>query len=144
MPAESDRLWVGSMPEAYERWLGPAVFRPFAADLARRVAARRPRRVLELAAGTGILTRELVAALDGAEITATDLNEAMVEYGRGLEPGAEWRQADALHLPFEDGAFDAAVPRSRGSPGDFGVPPQHTSVANERRSSRRPPAGTAR
>jgi SAM-dependent methyltransferase len=109
MPGESDRLWVGSMPEAYDRWLGPAVFQPFAADLARRVAARRPRRVLELAAGTGILTRELVAALDGAEITATDLNEAMVEYGRRLAPGAEWRQADALHLPFEDGAFDAAV-----------------------------------
>jgi SAM-dependent methyltransferase len=105
----TDRLWVGSMPEAYERWLGPAVFQPFAADLARRVAGRRPRRVLELAAGTGILTRELLAAVDGAEITATDLNDAMVRYGSGLAPGAQWRQADALDLPFDDGRFDAVV-----------------------------------
>ena len=105
----TDRLWVGSMPEAYERWLGPSVFQPFATDLARRVAARRPRRVLELAAGTGIVTRELLAAVDRAEITATDLNDAMVQYGSGLAPGARWRQADALNLPFDDDQFDAVV-----------------------------------
>ena len=105
----TDRLWVGSMPEAYDRWLGPAVFQPFAADLARRVAARRPQRVLELAAGTGIVTRELLAAVDGAEIAATDLNDAMVQYGSGLAPGAQWRQADALKLPFDDGGFDIVV-----------------------------------
>ena len=105
----TDRLWVGSMPEAYERWLGPSVFQPFAADLARRVAARRPQRVLELAAGTGIVTRELLAAAEGAEITATDLNDAMVQYGAGLAPGAQWRQADALNLPFDDGQFDTVV-----------------------------------
>lgn len=106
---DTERLWVGSMPEAYDRWLGPTVFQPFAADLARRVAAGRPRRVLELAAGTGILTRELLAALDGADVTATDLNQAMVDYGGGRAPGATWRQADALALPFDDGQFDAAV-----------------------------------
>jgi SAM-dependent methyltransferase len=105
----TDRLWSGSMPEAYERYLGPAVFQPFAADLAGRVAALRPRRVLELAAGTGLVTRELLAVVDGAEITATDLNDAMVQYGSGLAPGAEWRQADALNLPFDDGRFDAVV-----------------------------------
>jgi SAM-dependent methyltransferase len=105
----TDRLWVGSMPEAYDRRLGPTVFQPFAADLARRVAAGQPRRVLELAAGTGILTRELLAGVQGADMTATDLNEAMVEYGRGRAPGATWRQADALALPFDDGQFDALV-----------------------------------
>ena len=105
----TDRLWVGSMPEAYERWLAPSVFRPFAADLARRVAARRPRRVLELAAGTGIVTRELLTAVQGAEVTATDLNDSMVQYGSGLAPGAEWRLADALNLPFDDDRFDAVV-----------------------------------
>ena len=77
------------MPDAYERWLGPAVFAPFAADLASRVAARRPRRVLELAAGTGIVTRALLAAVDGAAVTATDLNEAMVEFGDGNGPGSD-------------------------------------------------------
>ena len=104
-----DRLWVGSMPEAYDRWLGPTVFQPFAADLARRVADGRPRRVLELAAGTGILTREVLAIVKGADVSATDLNEAMVEYGRGRAPEATWRQADALALPFDDGQFDALV-----------------------------------
>ena len=97
------------MPEAYDRCLGPAVFRPFAADLARRVAAGSPGRILELAAGTGVLTRELVDAARGAEVTATDLNEAMVEYGRQQVPGATWRQADALALPFDDGGFDAVA-----------------------------------
>jgi len=109
MAEGSERLWVGSMPEVYDRCLGPVVFGPFAADLARRVAARSPGRVLELAAGTGVLTRELVAALDGAEVVATDLNEAMVEYARHQVPQATWRQADALHLPFDDREFDAVA-----------------------------------
>jgi SAM-dependent methyltransferase len=97
------------MPELYDRWLGPTVFRPFAVDLAARVAGAAPGRVLELAAGTGILTRELVAVAGAAEVVATDLNEAMVEYGRGQVPGAVWRQADALQLPFDDGGFDAVA-----------------------------------
>jgi SAM-dependent methyltransferase len=94
------------MPEAYDRWLVPTVFRPFAVDLARRVAAHAPRRILELAAGTGVLTRELVAAVPSAEVTATDLNEAMVDLGRQRVPGSLWRQADAMDLPFEVGEFD--------------------------------------
>jgi SAM-dependent methyltransferase len=106
---EKISVWVVSMSEAYERWLVPAVFRPFAADLARRAAAHAPRRVLELAAGTGALTRQLVAALDGVEVIATDLNDAMVGLGRVREPRAEWRQADAMHLPFDDGEFDVVA-----------------------------------
>jgi SAM-dependent methyltransferase len=94
------------MAEAYERWLVPSVFRPFAVDLARRVSARRPQRVLELAAGTGVLTRELVGAVGSAEVTATDLNDAMIELGRRRVPGATWRQADAMALPFDAGQFD--------------------------------------
>ena len=106
MTGEQDRLWVGSMPEAYDRWLAPSVFRPFAQELARRAARLAPRKVLELAAGTGVLTTELLAALPAAEVTATDLNTAMVEFGSRQAPGAEWRQADALDLPFGDGRFD--------------------------------------
>jgi SAM-dependent methyltransferase len=105
-----ERRWVGSMPEAYDRYLGGVVFRPFAADLARRVAGRSPERVLELAAGTGVLTRELLGHLPGtADVVATDLNEAMVEFGRQQAPAATWRQADALNPPFDDGSFDAVV-----------------------------------
>jgi SAM-dependent methyltransferase len=97
------------MPAAYDRWLVPTVFQPFAVDLARRIAEQRPGRLLELAAGTGVLTAELLAGGGVGEITATDLNEAMVEVGRGRAPGAAWQQADALALPFEDGRFDAVA-----------------------------------
>jgi SAM-dependent methyltransferase len=85
------------------------VFQPFAADLAQRAARLTPRRVLEIAAGTGVLTRELVAAIPAAEITATDLNAAMVEFGSRRVPGAAWQQADAGHLPFDDKQFDLVI-----------------------------------
>jgi len=96
------------MPAVYERCLAAPVFRPFAVDLSRRVATQAPKRVLELAAGTGVLTRELVAST-GAEVTATDLSDAMVEFGAARSPGAAWRQADALALPFEDAEFDVVA-----------------------------------
>ena len=101
--------WVGSMPETYERCLAAPVFWPFAAELAGRVAAGRPGRVLELAAGTGVLTRELLAALPGCELTATDLNPAMVDWGRRLAPAATWQPADAMTLPYGPGRFDAVA-----------------------------------
>ncbi len=97
------------MPEAYDRWLAPAVFRPFAADLAQRAARSQPAQVLELAAGTGVLTSELVAALPDAHVTATDLNGAMVEFGSHRAPGADWQQADALDLTFDDATFDLVI-----------------------------------
>jgi SAM-dependent methyltransferase len=106
--ADQDRTWLRDMSEAYERWLVPTLFRPYASDLAARAAAHRPERVLELAAGTGAVTRLLVEELD-AEIVATDLNQGMVEVGRQRAPGADWRQADAQALPFDDESFDLVV-----------------------------------
>ncbi|MFJ3804032.1 class I SAM-dependent methyltransferase [Streptomyces sp. NPDC090088] len=97
------------MPEAYDRHLVPVFFRPFAADLAARAAALRPRTVLELAAGTGALTSALLDAVPTASVTATDLNEAMVIAGSAREPRAHWRQADAQELPFEDGGFELVL-----------------------------------
>ncbi|WP_033826165.1 class I SAM-dependent methyltransferase [Kitasatospora sp. MBT63] len=97
------------MPAVYERYLVPAVFRPFAEDLAARAAALGPRRILELAAGTGVLTSGLLEAVPTAGVTATDLNEAMVVFGSARASGAEWRQADAQRLPFPDGRFDLVV-----------------------------------
>jgi SAM-dependent methyltransferase len=132
----SNAAWVGTMPEAYERWLGPTIFQPFAEDLARRVAARAPSRVLELAAGTGIATRQLLAAVPAAEIVATDLNPAMVELGRRLAPGAAWERADAAALPVEDASFDVVACQ-------FGVmffPDRVAALAEARRVLR--PGGT--
>jgi SAM-dependent methyltransferase len=103
---EQDRRWAGSMPDAYDRYLAPSVFRPFAVELAARAARLAPRRVLEIAAGTGVLTAELLAAVPDAHVTATDLNEPMVRYGAGQAPGADWQQADAQALPFDDEQFD--------------------------------------
>ena len=97
------------MPEVYNRWLSPTVFRPFAVDLARRAALLEPSRVLEIAAGTGALTMELAAAIPAAEITATDLNAAMVEYGAARAPGAKWQRADAMDLAFEESEFDLVI-----------------------------------
>jgi SAM-dependent methyltransferase len=106
VPDDQDRAWAGTMPQAYDRSLAPAVFRPFAVDLARRAARFAPRRLLEIAAGTGVLTRELVTAVPAAQVTVTDLNAAMVEFGSRQVPLATWRQADALRLPFDDQTFD--------------------------------------
>ncbi|WP_328686590.1 class I SAM-dependent methyltransferase [Streptomyces sp. NBC_00343] len=97
------------MPEAYERHLVPVFFRPFAIDLAARAAALRPRTVLELAAGTGALTSALLTVVPTASVVATDLNDAMVTAGSSREARADWRQADAQDLPFEDGSFDLVV-----------------------------------
>jgi SAM-dependent methyltransferase len=94
------------MSSAYDDYLVPAVFRPYADDLASRVARHRPRVVLELAAGTGVLTRAMIASLPGVRVTATDLNVAMVDVGAAHVPDATWRQADAMQLPFGDASVD--------------------------------------
>ncbi|WP_354570180.1 class I SAM-dependent methyltransferase [Glaciihabitans sp. UYNi722] len=105
----TDTSWVGSMPEVYDRALGPALFRPFAVHLAATAAALAPSRVLELAAGSGIATAELVRVLPEAAITATDLNPAMVAWAQSRVPGATWKTADAQHLDFAEGSFDLVV-----------------------------------
>jgi SAM-dependent methyltransferase len=109
MSEDVDRLWTGSMPETYDRYLGPAVFLPHAIDLARRAAALGASDVLEVAAGTGLLTRALAEALPAARITATDLSEAMVRYASSRIDGVAWRQADAMALPYDDESFDLVV-----------------------------------
>jgi len=77
---DNPAAYVGSIPEEYDRNLGPLLFADYAADISRRVATCQPRRVLEIAAGTGIVTRQLRNLLpDGVELTATDLNPPMLE-----------------------------------------------------------------
>ena len=109
---ETDRQFAGSIPETYDRYLGPLLFEPYARDLAARLAALAPARVLETAAGTGVATRALARALPaGAAIVATDLNRPMLDLAAARMETAEvtWQQADALALPFGDGAFDAVA-----------------------------------
>lgn len=108
----ADRLFAGSIPQLYEAHLVPLIFEPFAVDLARRVFALRPQRVLEVAAGTGVVTRALARTLPaGVAIVATDLNPAMLDHAAvmGTSRPVQWQQADAMRLPFGDGSFDAVV-----------------------------------
>jgi SAM-dependent methyltransferase len=104
-----DTAWLDVMPEIYDRCLGPAVFEPYARHVSGLVAQLSPESVLELAAGTGIVTRDLVRALPGATVTATDLNPAMVSWAEPRAPAASWQVADAQELPFPDATFDVIV-----------------------------------
>ena len=108
----SDTVFAGSIPELYESHLVPLIFEPYAADLARRVAALAPMRVLETAAGTGVVTRAMARALPAnAELVATDLNPPMLDRAAavGTPRPVQWQQADALHLPFDDASFDVVA-----------------------------------
>lgn len=104
-----DARWLDSMPEFYDRCLAPALFAPYARRLARIAAAHAPHALLELAAGTGIVTAELVRALPTAQITATDLNPAMVAWAEQRVSGPRWLAADAQCLDFRDASFDMIV-----------------------------------
>jgi SAM-dependent methyltransferase len=110
--SDMDRSFSGSMPEFYDRILVPVMFEPFAQDLAERLAGMKSGHVLEIAAGTGVVTRELARVLPAeVAITATDLNPAMLERAKshaGIER-VEWQEADALALPFGDRLFDCVV-----------------------------------
>src|ERR1700726_3503923 len=111
--AETDKVFAGSIPELYDRFLVPLIFEYYARDLAARVAQANPTHVLETAAGTGALTREMATSLPAhAAVTATDLNQPMLDHAAaGLRHDGRfaWRQADALALPFGDQSFDVVA-----------------------------------
>jgi SAM-dependent methyltransferase len=110
--SDIDKAFTGSVPQLYEQNLVPLIFEPYAADLAARLASRSVARVLEIAAGTGVVARALARSLPkSVSIVATDLNQAMLDHAATLPIArrVEWRQADAMQLPFADGAFDAVV-----------------------------------
>lgn len=136
---DNDVRFTGSIPALYERQLVPLIFEPYARDLAARAARVPARRVLELAAGTGVVTRQLAARLPAdTAIVATDLNPAMVEQAErvGTCRPVEWRQADAMQLPFDDAGFDLVVCQ-------FGImffPDRAAALAEARRVLR--PGGT--
>ncbi len=105
--------FIGSIPQYYDQGLGPNIFADYAADIAQRAAAGNPLRVLETAAGTGIVTRRLRDALPAdAHLIATDLNPPMLDIARAKFRAGErvaFQPADAVALPFADASFDAVV-----------------------------------
>jgi len=110
--AEKNAAFVGSVPENYDRYLGPMLFQPYAVDIARRIPQRDGISVLETACGTGIVTARLREHLPAkAKLCATDLNEGMINFAQAKRnpPGIEWQVADAMTLPFPDESFDVLV-----------------------------------
>jgi SAM-dependent methyltransferase len=105
--------FVGSIPENYDVGLGPNIFHDYGEDIARRAGATGAVSVLELAGGTGIVSRKLRDALaTEARLVVTDLNAPMLEVARskfGDGERVEFMPADAMELPFDDAAFDLVV-----------------------------------
>lgn len=108
--AETD-VFKHSTPELYDRYMGPLLFGPYAEYVAGRVAGLQPDRILETAAGTGIVTRAVKEALPSAEVVATDINPAVAEFAaQHLQSlGVTFRAADAQQLPFDDESFDLVL-----------------------------------
>lgn len=110
--SDTDKLFSGSIPKLYESHLVPLIFEPYAADLKQRTGSLNASRILEVAAGTGVVTRALATLPnENLSIVATDLNQAMLDEAatRGTARPVRWQQADAMALPFADGEFDAVI-----------------------------------
>ncbi len=104
--------FIGDVPGNYDKCLGPILFEGYADDITARAAKLKPNDLLELAAGTGIVSRRLVDALPSARITVTDLNPPMLELAQKRLAGAKnatLAPADAGALGFGDEAFDVIV-----------------------------------
>ena len=107
---EVDKVFAGSIPKFYDSMMVPMIFQAYADDMSALVASFSPASVLETAAGSGVVTRALAPLLGAsARYVVTDLNQPMLDYAagrQGADARIEWRQADALALPFEDASFD--------------------------------------
>lgn len=110
---DSDKDFVGSIPEIYDTYLVPLIFETYARDLAKRVAALDPASVLETAAGSGVVARALAPTLSPeAQYTVSDLNQPMLDHAaskQATDRRIRWRQADAMALPFDDASFDVVA-----------------------------------
>lgn len=104
-------IFKHSTPLLYHQQMGPLLFEPYARHVAERAAALRPRRILETAAGTGIVTRAVSEAVPDAEIVATDINPTVVEFAAQhlRVDHVTFQRADAQNLPFEDASFDLVL-----------------------------------
>ena len=108
--ADTD-VFEHSTPSLYDRYMGPLLFEPYAKHVASRLADLGPTRILETAAGTGIVTRAVIEALPAATIVATDINPAVVEFAAQHVESERVtvQRADAQALPFEDESFDLVL-----------------------------------
>lgn len=109
--SDLDKSFSGSIPKVYEQYLVPLIFEPYAIDLKNRLSTIDAAEILEIAAGTGVATRALASIPKDISITATDLNQAMLDEAATISTARpiKWQQADAMALPFSDNQYDAVV-----------------------------------
>src|SRR3954465_9517053 len=104
--SNTDKVFAGSIPKLYDEYLVPMIFAVYADDIARRVAARSPSVLLEIAAGTGAVTRGGAGGLArGVRYVATHPHEPMLAVAAQRQADDDrisWRQADGSALPFHD------------------------------------------
>lgn len=108
---ESIAAFAGSIPENYERYLGPFLFEPYALDLISRLNDKKYPDILEIACGTGRVTNHLSNSVKHDILTATDLNPDMITVAKTkvTNDRIKWMAADALDLPFPNESFDLVV-----------------------------------
>ena len=111
MSQQGRRQVRGNAAEAYERYLVPTMFTPWAHDLIGRAGLQSGERVLDVACGTGIVARLAAEAVGSSgQVVGVDLNAGRLEIVRAQTPtsGArvEWREGDVKALPYNDAAFD--------------------------------------
>jgi ubiquinone/menaquinone biosynthesis C-methylase UbiE len=107
----NEDVFKHSTPALYDRYMGPLLFEPYAKHVATQIAALRPDRILETAAGTGIVTHAVLEAVPEATVVATDINPAVVDFAAQQVDSERvtFQQADAQDLPFEDASFDVVL-----------------------------------
>jgi ubiquinone/menaquinone biosynthesis C-methylase UbiE len=108
---EKIAAFAGSVPANYEKYLGPFLFEPYALDLISRLQDKKYNDILEIACGTGRVTKHLAAAVKHDTLTATDLNPDMISTAKEKvhDKSIKWISADAMQLPFDDNSFDLVV-----------------------------------
>jgi ubiquinone/menaquinone biosynthesis C-methylase UbiE len=108
---ERNASFAGSIPAFYEKYLGPFLFEPYAGDMVSRLQDKKYPDLLELACGTGRVTAHLARSVKHDSLTATDLNNDMIEVAKKIvtDKNIEWMVADATELPFKANSFDAVV-----------------------------------
>lgn len=105
-------IFNDAIAQNYDAILGPFVFEPYAIDILERIDFTGVQNVLEIASGTGRVTKHLAANLPvGAQLIATDLNPGMLAVASQVITAdtVEWKIADMMALPFEDETFDLVV-----------------------------------
>jgi ubiquinone/menaquinone biosynthesis C-methylase UbiE len=108
---EKIAVFTGSIPANYDKYLGPFLFEPYALDLVSRLQDKKYNDILEIACGTGRVTKHLASSVNYDTLTATDLNPDMISIAKekAQDKNIKWMQADAMELPFNDNSFDLVV-----------------------------------